>query len=278
MRVAFQGELGANGHVATKAMFPDAEVVPTRAFEDVFEAVRTGVVDRGVVYIENSSIGRIADIHRLLPQSDLHIVKEYFLPVHHQLLGLPDAVLSDIKVVMSQGPALSQCRNVIKELGAEARDAYDTAGSAKLVSKGKDKTIAAIAPKLAAEIYGLKILKEDIEDMKGNTTRCIALAKDLVVPTKEVPAVTTFIFRVKNVPAALYKALGCFATNGLNLTKIESYQLDGSFLATQFYVDVEGNVEEEALKRAFDELTHYTTHFKILGCYPRDKHMREGAA
>lgn len=277
MRIAFQGELGANGHVATNAMFPDSEVVPTRTFEDVFEAVSTGTVDRGVVYVENSSIGRIADIHRLLPESNLHIVQEYFLPVHHQLLGLPGAELSDIKVVMSQGPALSQCRKIIKALGAEARDAYDTAGSAKLVSEGTDKTIAAIAPRLAGEIYGLRILKEDVEDLQGNTTRCIALAKDLLVPEQGTQSVTTFIFRVKSVPAALYKALGCFATNGLNLTKIESYQLDGTFRSTQFYVDVEGHIHDPALAAAFDELTHYTTHFKILGCYPRDQHMLEGA-
>jgi prephenate dehydratase len=257
-------------------MFPVAEVVPTKTFEDVFEAVRTGVVERGVVYIENSTIGRIADIHRLLPESDLHIVKEYFLPVHHQLMALPGATLSDIKVVMSQGPALSQCRSAIKVLGAEARDAYDTAGSAKLVAEGNDKTIAAIAPRLAAEIYGLKILKEDIEDVKGNTTRCIALAKELLVPEQGTTSVTTFIFRVKSVPAALYKALGCFATNGINLTKIESYQLDGSFLSVQFYVDVEAHVEDENLKAAFRELEHYTSHLKIIGCYPRDRHMNEG--
>jgi len=274
MRVSFQGELGANGHVATKTMFPEAEVIPTRTFEDVFDSVKTGFVDRGVVYIENSSIGRIADIHRLLPESDLYIVKEYFLPVHHQLMSLPESDIHDIKVIMSQGPALSQCRKIIRELGAEARDAYDTAGSAKLVAEGKDKTIAAIAPRLAAEIYGLKILKEDVEDMRGNTTRCIALAREMIAPQREVPAVTTFIFRVKSVPAALYKVLGCFATNNINLTKIESYQPDGMFVSAQFYVDAEAHSDDPALKAAFDGLMHYTTDFKILGCYPRDEHMK----
>lgn len=276
MRVAFQGELGANGHAASKEMFPGAELVPCRAFEDVFQAVKDGSVERGIVYVENSAIGRIADIHRLLPESDLHIVAEYFLPVHHQLLAVPGASLGGLTTVMSMPPALSQCRNVIKELKLETRDAYDTAGAAKMVSEMKDPTIAAIAPRLSAELYGLTILKEDIEDMKGNTTRCIALARDMIVPELGTATVTTFIFRVKSVPAALYKALGCFATNGVNLTKIESYQPDGKFVSAQFYVDVEAHIEDEALKRAFEELEHYTTHFKVLGSYPRDRHMMRG--
>ncbi len=273
MKIAFQGELGANGHVAAQVMFPGDEYVPTRTFEDVFDAVREGRVDRGIVYVENSIIGRIADIHRLLPDSNLNIVAEYFLPVNHQLMAVPGATLDGIKVVMSQGPALSQCRKVIKELNAEARDAYDTAGSAKMVAEMGDETIAALAPKLAAEIYGLTILKENVEDVPGNTTRCIALAKEQVPCPPGIPAMTTFVFRVKNIPAALYKALGCFATNGINLTKIESYQLDGSFLSTQFYVDVEANLEDASLKAAFDELANYTTQLKVLGCYPRDRRL-----
>lgn len=274
MRVAFQGELGSNGHAAVQEMFPGCEYETHRTFEGVFESVQEGRADRGVLYVENAIYGRIADVHRLLPDSGLKIVSEYFLPVHHQLLGLKDAELSDVTKVISMAPALGQCRNTIKELGLETEEVYDTAGAAKQVAETNDKTLAAIAPRAAAELYGLKILKENIEDVHDNATRCIAVAKDMMVPEPGVPTLTTFIFQVKNIPAALYKALGCFATNGLNLTKLESYQLNGSFISTQFYVDVEGSINDETLKHAFSELENYADNIVILGSYPRDMSRR----
>lgn len=274
MRVAFQGELGSNGHAAAEAMFPEAEYETHRTFEGVFESVQKGTADRGILYVENAIYGRITDVHRLLPNSGLKIVSEYFLPVHHQLMGTPDAELSDITTVVSMAPALGQCRKTLKELGVETEEVYDTAGAAKQVAEKGDKTRAAIAPRAAAERYGLKILKEDIEDVPDNATRCIAVAKDMILPEAKVPMLTTFVFQVKNIPAALYKALGCFATNGLNLTKLESYQLNGSFVSTQFYVDVEGSIEDDALKHAFSELENYAAHITILGSYPRDMSRR----
>ena len=270
MRIAFQGALGANGNRAAILMYPDDEYVPKKFFEDVFEAVDNGSVDRGIVYIENTVHGRIADVHRLLPESNLKIVKEYFLPVEHHLLVVPGATLEDIITVVSQAPALGQCRKIIKELGIKTREEYCTAGSAEMVAEVGDKSVAAIAPKLAAEMYGLEILKENIQDDPNNTTRCIVLAKEMEIPDQGVPALTTFIFQIKNIPAALYKVLGCFAKREINLTKLESYQLNGSFISTQFYVDLEGSIEDETLKEALSELENYATHIVVLGSYPRD--------
>lgn len=269
MRIAFQGELGANGNIAANEFDPTAEVLPCKSFEDVFQAVAEGRAERGIIPVENSIMGRITDIHHLLPASSLHIVGEHFLPIHHQLMGVKGATLSDIKTVTSQGPALSQCRDTIRVLHLATRDAYDTAGAAKLVAASGDKTVAALAPRLAAEIYGLDILKEDVEDVHDNMSRFLVMATEPVTVAAGVPAMTTFIFRVKNIPAALYKALGGFASNGINMTKLESYQVDGSFLSTQFYVDVEGSTSDAPLARALEELQFFTTYFKVLGTYPR---------
>jgi prephenate dehydratase len=268
-RIVFQGEPGANSHLAIREVFPDAEALPCATFEDCFAAITAGEADLGMIPIENSLAGRVADIHHLMPEAGLHIVGEHFMPVRHQILGLKGATLDNIKTVESHVHALGQCRKIIRELGVKPIVAADTAGSAREVAEVGDKTRAAIASRLAAEIYGLSILAEDVEDESHNTTRFIMLARESRWAKREQGAIiTTFVFRVRNVPAALYKALGGFATNGVNMTKLESYMIEGNFFATQFYADVEGHPEERKLVFAFEELAFYSKEMKILGVYP----------
>src|SRR3984893_14140238 len=268
-RIAFQGEPGAHSHLAIAEAYPDHEAVPCATFEDAFAAITGGEAELGMIPIENSVAGRVADIHHLMPHSGLHIVAEHFMPVRHQLLAPKGARLEDIKTVESHVHALGQCRKVIRQLGVKAVVAADTAGSAREVAEIGDKTRAAIASRLAAEIYGLDILAEDIEDEDHNTTRFIVLARDAKwAKNDNGPVITTFLFRVRNVPAALYKALGGFATNGVNMTKLESYMMEGNFFATQFYADVEGHPEDRSLVFAFEELAFYSKEMKILGVYP----------
>ncbi len=243
--------------------------MPCATFEDAFAAISAGEAALGMIPIENSVAGRVADIHHLLPDSGLHIVAEHFMPVRHQLLAPKGATLADIKTVESHVHALGQCRKVIRKLGVKPVVAADTAGSAREVAEMGDKTRAAIATRLAAEIYGLDILAHDIEDEDHNTTRFIVLSRDAKWATRDGrPVITTFLFRVRNVPAALYKALGGFATNGVNMTKLESYMIEGNFFATQFYADVEGHPEDRSLVFAFEELAFYSKEMKILGVYP----------
>jgi prephenate dehydratase len=243
--------------------------VPCATFEDAFAAISPGEAELGMIPIENSVAGRVADIHHLLPDSGLHIVAEHFMPVRHQLLAPKGATLADIKTVESHVHALGQCRKVIRKLGIKPLVAADTAGSAREVAESGDKTRAAIASRLAAEIYGLDILAQDIEDEDHNTTRFIVLAREAKwTKSNAGPVITTFLFRVRNVPAALYKALGGFATNGVNMTKLESYMIEGNFFATQFYADVEGHPEDRSLVFAFEELAFYSKEMKILGVYP----------
>jgi prephenate dehydratase len=268
-RVVFQGEPGANSHIACLDVFPDCEVVPQPTFEHCFQVVTAGDADLAMIPIENSVAGRVADIHHLLPTSDLSIIGEYFLPVHHQLLGVRGARAEELEVVQSHIHALGQCRRIIRELGLAAEVAADTAGSARYVAELGDPKRAAIAPRLAAEIYGLDILREDVEDEEHNTTRFVVLAREaLRPPSGDSPVITSFIFRVRNVPAALYKALGGFATNGVNMTKLESYQLGGKFFATLFYADVEGHPDDHGLKLALEELEFFSAEFRIVGVYP----------
>jgi prephenate dehydratase len=267
--VVFQGEPGANSHIACREVFPDCEAVPQPTFEDCFQAVDSGEADLAMIPIENSVAGRVADIHHLLPTSHLSIIGEYFLPVHHQLLGVPGASLKELEVVQSHVQALGQCRKLIRSLGVAAEIAADTAGSARFVAELGDPKRGALASRLAAEIYGLDILKADVEDEAHNTTRFVILSPE----AKRAPAgngrvITTFIFRVRNVPAALYKALGGFATNGVNMTKLESYQLGGKFFATLFYADVEGHPDDHSLKLALEELEFFSAEFRIVGVYP----------
>ena len=267
--VAFQGEPGANSHLAIREVYPDCEALPCATFEDAFAAIASGEASLGMIPIENSVAGRVADIHHLMPDSGLHIVAEHFMPVRHQLMAPKGATLDDIKTVESHVHALGQCRKVIRELGIKPVVAADTAGSAREISEAGDKTRAAIATRLAAEIYDLSILAEDIEDESHNTTRFIVLAREARwAKSGSGPVITTFLFRVRNVPAALYKTLGGFATNGVNMTKLESYMVEGNFFATQFYADVEGHPEDKKVVFAFEELSFYTKDMKILGVYP----------
>jgi prephenate dehydratase len=272
LRIAFQGELGANSHLAIEEVFPGAMAVPCATFEDALGTIRSGRADLGMIPIENSVAGRVADIHHLMPTSKLHIVGEHFMPVHHQLMVLKSGSLKTIKTVESHVHALGQCRKVIRQLGIKAIVAADTAGSAREVSESGDNTRASIATKLAAKIYGLKVLKKDIEDEKHNTTRFIILSRNSkwARPKPKQKVVTTFVFQVRNIPAALYKALGGFATNGINMTKLESYMVGGSFAATQFYADVEGHPDDRALELALEELDFVCQRktLKILGVYP----------
>ena len=269
MKIVFQGEPGANSHLALHQVYPDYEAVPCATFEDAFTAISNGDASLGMIPVENSVAGRVADIHHLMPDSGLHIVAEHFMPVRHQLLAPRGATLADIKTVESHVHALGQCRKIIRKLGIRPIVAADTAGSAREVAEAGDKSRAAIATNLAADIYGLDILAENIEDEAHNTTRFIVLARDARwARNGDAPVITTFLFRVRNVPAALYKALGGFATNGVNMTKLESYMVEGNFFATQFYADVEGHPEDRGLVFAFEELAFYSKEMKILGVYP----------
>ncbi|BAQ16217.1 prephenate dehydratase [Methyloceanibacter caenitepidi] len=268
-RIAFQGEPGANSHLAANDAYPDMEAVPCATFEDALAAVKTGAAKLAMIPIENSVAGRVADIHHLLPDSGLYIIGEHFERIRHQLLTLPGAKLSDLKSVHSHIMALGQCRKVIAELRLKPVTEADTAGAARHVSEAADPTQAAIASKLAAEIYGLRVAKKDVEDAAHNTTRFVILsAKPVKTKADDGPVLTTFVFRVRNVPAALYKALGGFATNGVNMTKLESYQLEGSFNATMFYADIEGHPDERPVQLAMEELDFYTSEITLLGTYP----------
>jgi prephenate dehydratase len=268
-RVAFQGEPGAYANLAAREALPNAMVIPRPTFEDAVAAVRDGDTDLCIIPVENSLHGRIADIHHLLPEAGLYIIGEHFLRIRHQLLGIKGAALSGLKVAISQAPALGQCRKIIRDMKLTAQNWHDTAGSARHVAELKDPAIAAIASALAGEIYGLEVLKADVEDEAHNMTRFLIMAREPDnAPRNAVPVITTFIFRVRNVPAALYKALGGFATNGVNMTKLESYQLGGSFNATQFYADVEGHPDDPSVKLALEELGFFTDELTILGVYP----------
>jgi prephenate dehydratase len=268
-KIVFQGEPGANSHLASREVYPDYEALPCPTFEDAFAAISAGEASLGMIPIENSVAGRVADIHHLMPHSGLHIVAEHFMPVRHQLLAPKGATLQTIKTVESHVHALGQCRKIVTKLGVKPIVAADTAGSAREVAEAGDKTRAAIASRLAAQIYGLEIVAEDIEDEDHNTTRFIVLSREARWAKNGAgPVITTFLFRVRNVPAALYKALGGFATNGVNMTKLESYMVEGNFFATQFYADVEGHPEDRRLVFAFEELAFYSKEMKILGVYP----------
>jgi prephenate dehydratase len=270
-KIIFQGEAGANSHLACRDAYPDYEPVPCPTFEDCFTALIAGDVALGMIPIENSVAGRVADIHHLMPTAGLHIIAEWFLPIRNQLMAPKGASLKTIKTVQSHVMALGQCRNVIRELKLKPVVAADTAGSAREVAEAKDLTRAAIASRLAAEIYGLDILKENVEDESHSTTRFVVLSREKkwAQPGKG-KIITTFVFRVRNVPAALYKALGGFATNGVNMTKLESYMVGGEFTATQFLAEVDGHPEDVGVKRALEELEFFTAEVKVLGVYPAD--------
>jgi prephenate dehydratase len=268
-KIIFQGEPGANSDIACREAYPDYEPIPCPTFEDCFAALTNGDVDLGMIPIENSVAGRVADIHHLMPESGLHIIAEWFLPIRNQLMAPKGATLKTIKTVQSHIMALGQCRGVIRELKLKAVTGADTAGSAREVAEAKDPSRAAIASRLAAEIYGLDILKENVEDESHSTTRFIVLSPEKKWAARDTgKVITTFVFRVRNVPAALYKAMGGFSTNGINMTKLESYMVGGNFFATQFYADVEGHPDDRALVFALEELRFFSKEFTILGVYP----------
>ncbi len=266
--IAFQGEPGANSHIACLEVYPDMIALPCATFEDVFAAIAEGQARLAMIPIENSVAGRVADIHHLLPDAHVFIIGEHFLRIRHQLLGLKGAKVGDLKVVQSHVMALGQCRKVIREMGLTAEVAADTAGSARQIAEIGDPARAAIASELAADIYGLDILRRDIEDADHNTTRFVIMAKEPNdAEPDDGPVITSFLFRVRNVPAALYKAMGGFATNGVNMTKLESYQIEGAFTATQFYADIEGHPASRNVRLALEELDFFTSELKILGVY-----------
>jgi prephenate dehydratase len=268
-KIVFQGEPGANSDIACREAYPDYEPVACPTFEDCFAALTAGDAELGMIPIENSVAGRVADIHHLMPTAQLHIVAEWFLPIRNQLMAPKGASLKTIKTVQSHVMALGQCRNIIREFKLKPVVAADTAGSAREVAESKDTSRAAIGSRLAAEIYGLDILKENIEDESHSTTRFVVLSKEKKWATPgNGKVITTFVFRVRNVPAALYKALGGFATNGVNMTKLESYMVGGNFFATQFYADVEGHPDDRALVFALEELAFFSKELTVLGVYP----------
>lgn len=267
--IAFQGEYGAYSDLACRMARPEMTTLPCRTFDDAFAAVRESRAGLAMIPIENSVAGRVADIHHLLPESGLHIIGEHYQRINHHLLAVPGTRLEDVTEVYSHVHALNQCRDFLKQHGISPVVAVDTAGSAKEIAASGDKTKAVIASELAGEIYGLTSLAADIEDAEHNTTRFIVMSKDAIVPhAKAGMSVTSFVFRVRNVPAALFKALGGFATNGINMTKLESYIVDGTFIAAQFYADVEGHPENRDLRLALEELEFFTNQVKILGVYP----------
>ena len=275
-RIAYQGEPGANSHLACSEAFPNADPVACPTFEDALAAVKQGDVRFAMIPIENSVAGRVADIHHLLPDAGLYIVGEHFLRVRHQLMAKPGVKLSAIKRVLSHTQALGQCRGTLRKLGLTPVPEADTAGSARMVAEGDDSTSAAIASRLAAEIYGLNILKSDIEDEAHNTTRFVILSSERQdAKPGNGPVVTTFLFRVRNVPAALYKAMGGFATNSVNMTKLESYQVDGTFNATMFFADIEGHPTERPVQLALEELSFFSSEMKLLGTYPASPYRLE---
>ena len=266
--IAFQGQPGAYSDLACRRVFPEMTTLPCAAFEDAFAAVREEQAALGMIPIENSVAGRVADIHHLMPDSGLFIIGEHFERVNHHLLGLPGATLDGVRTVRSHVHALSQCRNFIRVHGLTPVVAADTAGSAAEIKERGDKSVASIASELAGQIYGLVSLAENIEDAEHNTTRFLIMSREPKWASAGRPTVTTFVFNVKNVPAALYKALGGFATNGVNMTKLESYMVGGNFTATQFYADVEAHPDNRPLRLALEELRFFSTEVTILGVYP----------
>ncbi|MBX9933933.1 MAG: prephenate dehydratase [Methylobacterium sp.] len=266
--ISYQGEPGANSHIICSQAYPDWTPLPCATFEDAFAAVTEGRAARAMIPIENSIAGRVADIHHLIPTSPLHIIAEHFLPIHFQLMVLPGTPIDALRSVHSHIHALGQCRRLIRRLGLKAVVAGDTAGAAREVMEARDQSRAALAPALAAEVYGLDILERDVEDESHNTTRFVVFSPEPMVPVDDGPAVTSFVFRVRNIPAALYKALGGFATNGVNMSKLESYMVEGQFSATQFYAEVDGRPDDPGLARALDELDYFSRELRIIGTYP----------
>jgi len=270
--IAFQGEPGAYSHQACQEYRPALTPLPCATFEDVISAVRDGRADLAMLPVENTTYGRVADIHRLLPQSGLHIVDEAFVRVHICLMAKPGAVLGDINLVRAHLVLLPQSREFLKKHAIKGEAAADSAGAAADIARHDDLGVGALASELAAEIHGLEILAHNVEDNHHNTTRFLLMARDVDLTRRgDAGMITSFVFRVRNIPAALYKGMGGFATNGVNMTKLESYMVNGSFTATQFFADIEGHPDDQNVQLAFDELKYFTDELSILGVYPADR-------
>lgn len=267
-KITFQGALGAYSHIACTELFPNAEYIASDTFEQAMELVDNGEADYAVIPVENSNAGRVSDVHFLLPQTDLTILGEHFLRVEHQLLALPEAKLEDIEAAASHPQALAQCSEFLKKHQIKALSRIDTAKSCERIVEMQDKTRAAIASKLAAKIYGLNILASNIENESNNTTRFLIMGKEKQMPKDDGSKfITSLVFKVKNIPAALYKTLGGFATNGVNITKLESYVIGGNFVSAQFYIEIEAHPESREFKLAFEELKFYSESIHFLGTY-----------
>ena len=275
-KIAYQGERGANSHIACLDVYPDYEPIACRTFEDVIAMVEGDDAQLAMIPVENTIAGRVGDIHHLLPATSLHMIGEHLMRIRFQLMTLPGTKIGDVERAYSHVMALGQCRNFLRDHGIQARTAADTAGAARQVAERGDPKAAAIAPALAAEEYGLEILANDIEDAAHNTTRFVIMAQEpLDIGPEDGPAMTAFLFQVRNIPSALFKALGGFATNGINMTKLESYQIEGSFSASQFYAEIEGHPNDRSVQLALEELGFFSNSLKILGVYPRHP-AREG--
>jgi prephenate dehydratase len=276
--IAFQGESGANSDMACRSAFPYMTTLPCPTFEAAMDAVRKGRAELAMIPVENSIAGRVADLHSLLPHTNLRIIAEHFQRVEHCLLAVPGASLKTVKSVRSHVQALAQCRGFLKKHRLSPSVHADTAGAAREIAGLGDRTVAAIASSLAAKIYGLQILARNIEDAEHNTTRMLVFSREAVAPPdgRTVPCLTAFLFRVKSRPAALYKALGGFATNGVNITKLESYLSGPAFEQALFYAEVEGHTEQRSLKLALEELEFFSDEFKMLGTFPAHPFRRKG--
>ena len=273
MRIAYQGVAGAYSHIASMTVYPGQEYLPCDTFEKAMKLVSEGEADLAMIPVENSNAGRVSDVHFLLPQTGLHIIGEFFLPINHQLLGLPGTKLADVKSASSHPQALAQCSEFLKRHGIKPTARIDTALSCQDVLKFQDKSIAAIASKLAGEIYGLDVVAPNVENARNNTTRFLIVAREPEIPEDDGGAfITSFIFKAKNIPAALYKALGGFATNGINITKLESYLLEGKFVSAQFYAEIESHPSRKAFQNAFDELKFFSESIHVLGTYRANKY------
>ena len=273
MRIAYQGVAGAYSHIASMTVYPGQEYLPCDTFEKAMKLVSEGEADLAMIPVENSNAGRVSDVHFLLPQTGLHIIGEFFLPINHQLLGLPGTKLADVKSASSHPQALAQCSEFLKRHGIKPTARIDTALSCQDVLKFQDKSIAAIASKLAGEIYGLDVVAPNVENARNNTTRFLIMAREPEIPEDDGGAfITSFIFKAKNIPAALYKALGGFATNGINITKLESYLLEGKFVSAQFYAEIESHPSRKAFQNALDELKFFSESIHVLGTYRANKY------
>jgi prephenate dehydratase len=275
-RIAFQGEPGAYGHQACREARPGHEPLPCATFEDAIEAVRNGTAALGMIAVENSTYGRVADVHHLLPESGLHIVDEAFVRVHVNLLAVKGATLAEVRRVRSMSILLGQARGFIRDQGLQTLNWSDNAAAAREIARLADKAEAAFASEIAAEIYGLDVLAAHVEDNDDNTTRFLIMAREPDLTRRGTGGMmTSFVFRVRNIPAALYKALGGFATNGINMTKLESYMVGGRFTATQFYAEIDGHPDDPAVQRAMEELAYFTTHIRLMGVYPAARPRHE---